>query len=58
MSSRSNRKCVGARISQPGALKNPAHQQLADLGVQFLDLGFAASLGRLIAAVKDWLCHP
>jgi hypothetical protein len=29
------------------------HQQLPDLGVQFLDLGLAGGLGRLIAAVKQ-----
>jgi hypothetical protein len=33
--------------------KIPLHQQLADLGVQFLDLGLAGSLGRLIATVKQ-----
>jgi hypothetical protein len=33
--------------------KIPLHQQLADLGVQFLDLGFAGRLRSLIATVKQ-----
>jgi hypothetical protein len=33
--------------------KIPLHQQLADLGVQLLDLCLAGSLGRLIATVKQ-----
>jgi hypothetical protein len=33
--------------------KIPLHQQLPDLGVQFLDLGLAGSLGGLITAVKQ-----
>jgi len=35
-----------------GRAKKSRPQQLADLGVQFLDLGFTASLGRVIATVN------